>query len=172
MAEDANARFPPEPRASRLRLPPGYAEAATQEAIVPWQHAEERIEHARNYWLATTHPEGRPHVAPIWGVWVDGALYFDGIPTARWARNMAANPAVVVHLESGDDVLIIEGVGEDVERVADADLAARIVAAWDAKYGRAHPRPASDGIFRLRPRAARGWSRFPDDATRWRFPDA
>jgi len=154
-----------------LRLPPGYAGAATQEAILPWQHAEERLERARNYWLATTHPEGRPHVAPIWGVWMDGALYFDGIPTARWARNMAANPAVAVHLESGGDVLILEGVGEDVERVDDADLAARIVEAWDTKYGRVHPQPETNGIFRLRPRTARGWSRFPDDATLWRFPD-
>ena len=102
---------------------------------------------------------------------MDGALYFDGIPTARWARNMAANPAVTVHLESGDDVLILEGVGEDVERVDDADLAARIVEAWDAKYGRVHPQPATNGIFRLRPRTAPGWSRFPDDATLWRFPD-
>lgn len=115
--------------------------------------------------------DGQPHVTPLWGVWVDGALWFDGIPTARWARNLAANPAIAIHLESGDDVVILERDAEDVDAVTDADLAARIVEAWEAKYGEALPQPATRGIFRLRPRAARAWSRFPHDATRWRFLD-
>jgi hypothetical protein len=110
-------------------------------------------------------------VTPIWGVWVEQALYFTGIPTARWARNMAVNPAIAVHLESGEDVVVLEGVVEDVESITDGDLAASIVEAWDAKYGRLHPDPAADGVFRLRPRSVRAWSRFPDDATRWTFDD-
>jgi hypothetical protein len=137
--------------------------------LVPWATVEGQLVGAENYWLATTHPDGRPHVAPIWGAWVEGALYFDGIPTARWARNMAANPAVSVHLESGSDVVILDGMGEDVPSITDRDLAARIVAAWDTKYGRLHPDPAADGLFRFRPRTGRSWSRFPDDATRWTF---
>ena len=138
--------------------------------MLPWSYAVERLERARNYWLATVRPDGRPHVTPLWGVWVDGALWFDGPPTTRWARNMAANPAVTVHLESGDDVVILEGVAEDVEAVTDADLAARIVAAWDAKYGRLHPEPAIQGIFRLRPRTARAWSSASlEDGTRFTF---
>lgn len=159
-----------EPRASRLHLAAGY-QAADEGPLLPWSRAVERLEGAQNFWLATTRPDGRPHVVPIWGVWVDGALWFDGFPTARWARNLAANPAAALHLESGDDVLILEGIGEDIERVADDDLAGRIVAAWDAKYGQLHPQPVERGIFRLLPREARGWSRFPRDATRWRFAD-
>ncbi len=107
---------------------------------------------------------------PVWGVWVDGALYFDGLPTTRWARNLAANPVVAVHLESGDDVVILEGVVEDT--VTDAELGARIVEAWAAKYGRPLPGPATEGIFRLRPRSARAWSDASlEDGTRWRFAD-
>ena len=158
------------PQASRLRMSRGYQVTADEEPLLPWSRVVERIDQARNYWLATTRPDGRPHVTPIWGVWVDGALYFDGFPTARWARNMAANPSIAVHLESGDDVVVLEGTAEDIDRVTDADLATRIVGVWDAKYGGAHPDPAARGIFRLRPQAARGWSRFPHDATRWRFP--
>ena len=159
------------PQASRLRMPRGYQVAADEEPLLSWSRVVERLEQARNYWLATTIPDGRPHVTPIWGVWVDGAFYFDGIPTARWARNMAANPSIAVHLESGDDVVVLEGTAEDIDRVTDADLAARIVGVWDAKYGSELPQPAARGIFRLRPQVARGWSRFPHDATRWRFPD-
>ncbi len=98
-----------EPRASRLRMPGGYLQAAEDDPLVPWSAVVERLERAQTYWLATTGPNGRPHVAPVWGVWVDGAFYFDGIPTARWARNMAANPALAVHLESGSDVVVLDG---------------------------------------------------------------
>jgi hypothetical protein len=130
----------------------------------------ERLEQAHNYWLATTRPDGRPHVTPLWGVWVDGALYFDGLPTTRWGRNLTLNPAATVHLESGEDVVIIEGVVEDL--VTSAEVGARVVQAWDAKYGQAQPEPAGRGIFRLRPRTARGWSTSSlADGTRWQFDE-
>lgn len=171
MENDPAGRHGLAPRARRLALPAGYEVAADDAGLLPWSRVAEWLARSRNFWLATTRPDGSPHVTPLWGAWMDGALYFDGIPTARWARNLAANPAAAVHLESGDDVAILEGVVEDIESVTDADLAGRIIAAWDAKYGRLHPEPAARGIFRLRPRAARAWTRFPDDATRWRFPD-
>lgn len=158
------------PVASPAEAPPVYGFPEGVDGLLPWSYAEERLERARNYWLATTRPDGRPHVTPLWGVWVDGALYFNGLPTARWARNMAANPAVSVHLESGDEVVILEGAAEDV--VTDADTGRRVVEAWDAKYGRLHPEPATDGLFRLRPRTARAWSSGSlADGTRWRFAE-
>ncbi len=170
MADEVTAQRPHEPHASPAQAPPQYRFPKSSEGLLPWRHTVERLERARNYWLATTRPDGRPHVTPVWGVWVDEALYFDGLPTTRWARNMAENPAIAVHLESGDDVVILEGVVEDM--VADADLGARIVEAWDAKYGRLLPKPATDGIFRLRPSTARAWSSSSlEDGTRWRFDD-
>ena len=167
MAESGDVDGGREPRASRLILPRGYARPAGGVELLSWSHVVERLEQALTYWLATTRPDGRPHVTPVWGAWVEGALYFDGIATARWARNIAANPRVAVHLESGTDVVVLEGVVEDV--VTDATTAERIVGVWTAKYGRLLPEPATSGIFRLRPRAARAWSHFPDDATRWQF---
>ena len=158
-------------RRSRLKLPAGYRAASGDVALLEWSEVVERLEQAQTYWLATTRPDGTPHVTPIWGVWVDGALYFDGIPTAQWARNMAANPAIAVHLESGTEVVVIEGVGEDVATVTDQELATQIIQRWNDKYGSLAPDPARSGIFRLRPSIARAWTRFPDDATRWQFSD-
>lgn len=169
MESEPDRAGPAEPEARRLKLPKGYQVAAGKEGLLPWARVVEWVEQALNYWLATTRPDGRPHVTPVWGAWAGGALYFDGIPTARWARNIASNPAAAIHLESGTEVVILEGVVEDV--VTDADVAARIVAAWTAKYGRLLPEPATSGIFRLRPGTARAWSQFPDDATSYRFPD-
>lgn len=156
---------------SRLKMPAEY-ETTEGDTLLPWSHVTERLGRAANYWLATTRPDGRPHVTPIWEVWVADALYFTGIPTSRWARNTTVNPAVAVHLENGDDIVILDGVVEDIEAIADADLSSRIVEAWDAKYGRLQPDPVNDGMFRLRPRSVRAWSRFPHDATRWELDNA
>lgn len=154
-------------RVDRPVAPPMYGFARAAAPTLEWPSVEARLSEARNYWLATVRPDGRPHVTPLWGVWVDATFYFSGIPTAHWARNLAANPQVTAHLESGDEVVIVEGMAEDV--VTDADVGERIIAAWDAKYGRLHPEPSTDGIFRLRPRTVRAWTD-PDtfgDATRW-----
>ena len=47
------------------------------------------------------------------------------------ARNLAADPRVVVHLESGEDVLIIRGTAEDLGPPAAVPA---VVAALAAKY--------------------------------------
>ncbi|HEY8324245.1 MAG TPA: hypothetical protein VIG77_07110, partial [Ktedonobacterales bacterium] len=76
------------------------------------------------------------------------------------------------HLESGDNVVIVEGLAAEV--VTDATLGERIVAAWNAKYGQFAPEPASDGVMRLRPRTARAWTDTAEalaDATRWTWQE-
>ncbi|HLJ66864.1 MAG TPA: pyridoxamine 5'-phosphate oxidase family protein [Chloroflexota bacterium] len=159
-----------EPLASRPQAPPSYAFGRGSAPLLPWSHARRRLETARYYWLATVRPDGRPHVTPVWGVWVDEALYFDGPPTTHWARNLRANPALSVHLDDGNNVVILEGRAEDL--TTDAELGDRIVAAWDTKYGRLHPDPSGSGILRLRPRSARAWSdESLVDGTRWQFAD-
>jgi len=136
---------------------------------MPWARAEDRLGSAEVFWLATTRRDGSPHVTPVWGVWIADAFYFSGIPTAAWARNLVFNPRSTIHLESGNDVLIVDGVVEDVPSIRDAALADEIVSRWRARYGRLVPDPAMDGMYRLRASQARGWSRFPHDATKWTF---
>src|SRR5581483_11367565 len=109
MAQQTPTNPPVEPRRSRPLMPEGYGVPETEEGLLPWSWAVERLERARNFWFSTTRPDGRPHAMPAWGVWLDGALYFEGSPETRRARNLAANPALVVHLESGDEVVILEG---------------------------------------------------------------
>ena len=64
---------------------------------------------AKNYWVASTRPDGRPHVAPTWAVWHEDRLYFDGSPETRRMQNIAANPNIAVHLEDGMQAVIVEG---------------------------------------------------------------
>lgn len=154
-----------EPRADRPGVPAGYG-ISEEPPTASWADAEAKLEDARNYWLATARPEGGPHAMPVWGLWRDGAFWFSTDPASRKGRNLAANPEVVVHLESGDDAVVLEGRAERVTEI-DAELSE----AYHAKYGfRLEPGPAF-GIYRVRPRVAFTWAErdFPQSATRWRF---
>ena len=55
-----------------------------------WSYAQALLTDARYFWLATVDPGQRPYLTPLWGVWIDDALYLDGAPTTRWARNLTA----------------------------------------------------------------------------------
>src|SRR5919201_2635067 len=103
-----------EPRASRPLFPPSYRIPKTARGMLSWSFVEERMAKARNYWVSTTRPDGTPHVRPVDGVWVNGALCFGGAPETRWVRNLTRNPSVTVHLGSTTEVVILEGGAEYV----------------------------------------------------------
>jgi len=42
--------------------------------------------------LATTRPDGRPHIAGVGAMWVEGTLYFVSGPGARKSRNLEQTP--------------------------------------------------------------------------------
>ncbi|MEW5872268.1 MAG: pyridoxamine 5'-phosphate oxidase family protein [Chloroflexota bacterium] len=128
---------------------------------------------ARNYWAATINPHNTPHTMPVWGVFVEGSLYFDGSPRTRRGRNIAANPAVVVHLESGEDVVVLEGEAHEIVGV-ERPLAEKLAAAYSAKYADRNYSPGPDtwqtgGLYRLTVHKAFAWTKFPDNTTRWKF---
>ena len=73
---------------------------------------------------------------PTWGAWVDGAFWMEGGAQTRRMRNLALNPNAVVHVERGDDVVIVEGVGEKIVDLA-PDLTDRLLAGFH-KYIASH----------------------------------
>lgn len=75
-----------DPAGARVGLPhvpPTYGLKPRQHYL-PFSHAEDRLMKSRNYWICTSRPDGRPHSIPVWGFWIDGALYF--APPALRAR--------------------------------------------------------------------------------------
>jgi len=88
-----------------------------------------RLRAAMNYWIVTTRPDGRPHAAPVWGVWLDDGLWFGTM--GQKVRNLEARPYAVVHLDSADDVIMVQG---SVEIVRDVGRIARAAEAFRAKY--------------------------------------
>lgn len=135
--------------------------------MLEWRWADSRLSASRNYWIASTTRGGRPSVVPVWGVWVDGAVYFGTDSRSRKAQNLERDPRVVIHLESGDDVVILHG---EVERFVLTDS---IADAYKEKYDyRPNPDETSaESWYRLRPRRALAWVErdFPKTATRFDF---
>ena len=163
-----------EPEPERPGIVEGYGISSDATGLLQWSYVDERMGASRSYWIGTTRPDGRPHAAPVWGVWLGGAFYFGTDLRSRKGRDPRANPEIVVHLQSGDDCVILEGV---VEEVGDAALHRRVGEVYAAKYGSDALGDAGEGeppIYGFRPRVVFAWteSDFPETATRWRFDRA
>lgn len=104
----------------------------------PWAEARARLEHpdpSRTYWLATARPDGRPHVMPVLGLWMDGAFYFITGETTRKGKNLAGDPRCVITATSTTLPaldLILEG---DARKVADETELQRVAEAYGSKMG-------------------------------------
>ena len=61
-----------------------------------WVEGRKCVDDAELYWLSSVRPDGRPHVTPLLGVWLDGALFFCTGDTERKAKNLAANPYCIL----------------------------------------------------------------------------
>src|SRR4051812_35935911 len=125
-----------QPTPGRPRFEASYGvDPNALDGVLPWSTLVEQLTNARNYWICTTRPDGRPHAAPVWGLWFEDAFVFGTGNDSRKGRNMAANPEVVVHLESGDDVVILEGTIETIPiQGVDAAWLQRYTDAYSAKY--------------------------------------
>ncbi len=82
------------------------------EGVLPWAWAEERLVRCRNYWVVTVDRAGQPHAMPVWGLWrpADDTFWFSCAPDSLKARNLAANPRVVVATDDTVEVVSVEGV--------------------------------------------------------------
>jgi len=120
-----------QPKITRPTFPPGYVDHPTSE--VSWEYVAQRLSEAKNYRLCSVRPDGRPHVIPRWAVYVDGKVYYDGSSKTRHARNILENPYISLHLESGDQVVILEGTSQQAERPS-PELAQKLAQAYKTKY--------------------------------------
>lgn len=160
-----------QPEITRPHFPAGYVNHP--KALLPWSYVEQRLTDAKDYWVCSVSPDGRPHAIPTWGVFVDGKVYFDCSPQTRHARNIVNNPRVVVHLESGDQAVIVEGLAQEAGQPA-PELGRKLAAAYAAKYAALGYTPAPDswdrgGLYAVMPCKVLAWTNFLEDPTRFTF---
>lgn len=161
----------PDPKISRPKLPKGYADNPA--SYVTWGWVAAQLTESKNYWLCSVRPDGRPHVVPRWGAFLDNKFYYDGSPETRHARNIVENPHVSLHLESGTQVIILEGTSQPAGR-PDPEFAKRLAEAISGKYGNQGYSPKPDqwdegGLYVFTPRQCIAWTVFFENPTKFVF---
>ncbi|HXW35831.1 MAG TPA: pyridoxamine 5'-phosphate oxidase family protein [Acidimicrobiales bacterium] len=133
--------------------------------LLTWNEVGQLLKASPIYWLHTTNRSGAPDASPVWGVIVDERLYIYSMRSTLKARNVERDSRVLVHLESGADVIIVHGVLSDLGHPQDFP---EIVDAFGAKYDHPAERPflpssdpAFDVLYVLRPQRALRWN-LPD----------
>jgi general stress protein 26 len=100
----------------------------------PWAEVVGVLDGSEMFWLSTVRRDGRPHVAPLPAIWLDGALHFCTGPEEQKARNLEHEPRCVLttgsnDMRSGLDV-VVEGTAV---RVTDEDRLRRLAGLWKSK---------------------------------------
>jgi len=157
------------PRADRP-FAPGYGIVGVEDGkgLLPWAWVAKQMSHCRTFWVSTIHAsQSRPHVMPVWGVWLDDAFFFSTGRKSRKGQNLAVNPACTIANDDGGEAVIVEGSAEELK---DLSVLKRVAAAYTKKY-KMDPRNMGEPIFIVRPKTVFGLieKSFPKSATRWRL---
>ncbi len=153
------------PNAGRPNIP-DYGISTDKKGLLPWKWAKDRLAKSRQYWIATTRPEGSPHVMPVWGLWLPDAFYFSTGKNSRKARNLAANPHCVICSDNSAEAVIVEGVAE----IINPQKLKPVFAAYKKKY-KMDVSSMGEPVYRVQPHVAFGLleKKFASTATRWIF---
>jgi hypothetical protein len=82
--------------------------AASDWASLAWPWVDQQLVGAGTYWVVPR-TTGHPHPRPVWGIWSQQRLHLSiGSPAILGA--IREERAVTIHLDSGTDVVIVEGL--------------------------------------------------------------
>lgn len=95
-----------------------------------WRAIEARLGRESEIWLATVRYDGRPHLVPLWFIWLDGKIYVStGANTQKFA-NLRANQSVSLALPDTTNVVVVEGEAH----IADRSLIDKVADYFFNKY--------------------------------------
>ncbi len=94
-------------------------------------HVDQRLRAEPIIWLATTRPDGRPHLVPVWFLWDGETILVFSKPDVK-VDNLRHNPSVALSLNSptGSDVVLLEGTAS----LLNASEIEGVPAAYAEKY--------------------------------------
>lgn len=97
-----------------------------------WDEVRQLFAAERSYWLATTRPDGLPHVRPMLAVWVGDMIYSTTSPGARKGRNLEYRAQCSLAARAPAVDIVVEGPAAWVD---DRSRLEQVAAAYDSKYG-------------------------------------
>ncbi|GAB3768851.1 pyridoxamine 5'-phosphate oxidase family protein [Microlunatus parietis] len=157
----------PVPPPTPARKVAGYGMPEDTSSLLDWSFVDTEMAAAEHYWLTTTFPDGRPHSVPLWGLWLNNRLHFDGRPETAWARNLFRDPRCLAYPPHPTRVVTVEGRARVIEDddLTDAEWA-ELDGRFQAKYGVTEGSP----YWQLEPTTVIAWNGGKlDTMTRWRF---
>ncbi|MGD2049152.1 MAG: pyridoxamine 5'-phosphate oxidase family protein [Chloroflexota bacterium] len=84
--------------------------------LARWRTLEARLGREMAIWIVTVRSDGRPHMTPVWYVWLNERIYIaTGTDTQKFT-NLRTNQAVALALPDTDSVLILEGEAHAADR--------------------------------------------------------
>jgi hypothetical protein len=136
-----------------------------------WHWVEEQLQAAGTYWIVAR-SDGPPHPRPVWGVWTGRRLLLS-VGSQVITQQLRADGPVTVHLDSGTDVVIVEG---NVDGTSGDDQAIEM---YDSKYDLKYDLAEYGPLTVVSPTIVRAWRSGGwagrdgfQAAGRWRFaPD-
>jgi general stress protein 26 len=153
--------------------------------LIPWSRALEALESAQartqTPFLATTRPDGRPHVAAVGALWDEGKVYFTSGSGTRKSRNLAQNANCVISMSLPGIDLVVEGTAAKLtddptlqrlaKRYADQGWPATVKdGAFTYEYSAPSAGPPPWDLYAVTPTTIFGVLTVePGGATRWRF---
>lgn len=91
------------------KAPPDAQPLGNSKDATAWTNARGPLAAADYYWLATVHPDGRPHIRPLLGVWVGDSLFFCSGAATRKIRNLASIPRCGLAADTDEFHYVVEG---------------------------------------------------------------
>jgi uncharacterized pyridoxamine 5'-phosphate oxidase family protein len=154
------------PKASRPHMP-GYIDEKDKKGLLPWSWAIDLLSKTKNYFVTTVRSDGRPHVMPVWGVWMGDRFYFSTGSKSVKGRNLAENPNCVLCPGGADEAVILEG---RAAKLTDKSIFKKFAALYLQKY-KFDITTMNEPIYCIRPRVVFGQieKTFVKTATRWTF---
>ena len=85
---------------------------------------------ASHYWIATTRPDGRPHMMAVGIVWDDGKFYLSTGAGTQKAKNLARDPRCMVSLAAPGVDIVAEGEAKIIRDEAELQRIATLYSDW------------------------------------------
>jgi pyridoxine/pyridoxamine 5'-phosphate oxidase len=127
-----------------------------------------QVNKSRQYWIATTRPDGTPHLMIIWGLWLEESFWFSTGSSSRKGRNLAVNPRCPIGTDDAAKAVVLEGSVALVN--AKSAEYANFAKAYEKKYDW-NVQEMGQPVYRFRPSVGFGLheNKFEQTATRWNF---
>jgi general stress protein 26 len=101
-----------------------------------WRTMEARLGRESTIWVVTVRRDGRPHLTPVWYIWLEDRIYIAiGTDSQKFA-NLRVSQSVALALPDTESVIILEGEAHAADRLTSDNLGEYFFNKyeWDFRY--------------------------------------